>query len=389
MRISILTPDVSQNCFGRAYLLARILQKHYEVEIVGPAFGRGIWPPLANDTSISCKYVRISGRIEAYWELSRLLGLAEGEVVYASKPLITSFGIGLLKKMIQEKPLLLDIDDWQAGLVMDMRSRLSLPRRLKLLTDSALFPFEVSSYWNNLLCEKLAGLADGITVSNRFLQHKFGGELVWHARDTGAFSPDRYDSQSVRRDFGIAEDKKVVMFFGTPRPHKGIEDLIAAVRSIGNRSTILMVVGIDYESSYCRTLLRKAMNDLSHTNFLHYGLQSFDKIPELLAMADVAAIPQRSGPAAKGQLPAKVFDAMAMARPIVATRVSDHAEILAECGWLVEPEQPVQLADAIQYVFDHPQEAARRGSLARAKCMKEYSYESMSRVLREVFKKYE
>jgi hypothetical protein len=34
MKISILYPDLSHNCLGRAYLLlAKILQRHYEVEI--------------------------------------------------------------------------------------------------------------------------------------------------------------------------------------------------------------------------------------------------------------------------------------------------------------------------------------------------------------------
>jgi len=34
MKISILTPDLSLNCLGRTYLLAKILQRHYEVEIL-------------------------------------------------------------------------------------------------------------------------------------------------------------------------------------------------------------------------------------------------------------------------------------------------------------------------------------------------------------------
>ena len=42
IKISILSPDLSHNCLGRAYLLAKILQRHYEVEIIGPMFGEGI-----------------------------------------------------------------------------------------------------------------------------------------------------------------------------------------------------------------------------------------------------------------------------------------------------------------------------------------------------------
>lgn len=48
MKTSILSPDLSGNCLGRAYLLAKILQRHYEVEVIGPVFGDRIWELAAN-----------------------------------------------------------------------------------------------------------------------------------------------------------------------------------------------------------------------------------------------------------------------------------------------------------------------------------------------------
>lgn len=49
MKISILTPDLFHNYFGRAYLLTKILQRHHKVEIISPMFGDGIWEPVANN----------------------------------------------------------------------------------------------------------------------------------------------------------------------------------------------------------------------------------------------------------------------------------------------------------------------------------------------------
>lgn len=95
MKISILTPDLSHNCLGRAYLLAKILRRHYEVEIVGPIFGDGIWEPVANDKSIAYKFVKIHGRFKAYWQIRELFKKIDGDVIYASKSLFTSFGVGL------------------------------------------------------------------------------------------------------------------------------------------------------------------------------------------------------------------------------------------------------------------------------------------------------
>ena len=64
MKISALCADLSSNCLGRAYLLVKILQRRYDVNIVGPLFGDRIWEPVANDKSITYKYMKIMGKFK-------------------------------------------------------------------------------------------------------------------------------------------------------------------------------------------------------------------------------------------------------------------------------------------------------------------------------------
>ena len=387
MKISILTPDLSHNCLGRAYLLAKILQRRYEVEIVGPTFGDGIWEPVADDKSITYKPVKIRGRFKPYWQFRELAKKIDGDVIYASKPLFTSFGLGLFKKLSNRRPLILDIDDWQMGFMKEIYSSLSLTQSFKFLVTSALCSYSMSSYWNTLFGEKLSHLADEITVSNNFLQDKFSGTIVWHARDTEAFNPEKFDGSSLREKYDIARNKKVVMFSGTPRAHKGIEDLIEAINLLQTQDVLLTLVGAD-EGSYSQNLITMADKKLGE-RLKAFGLQPFEKVPEFLAMSDVTVIPQKRNLASVGQLPAKVFDAMAMAKPIIATNVSDLPEILDGCGWIVEPESPKQLARAIQHVIDHPEEARQMGQKARQKCIENYSWDAMEKILVNIFRKYE
>ena len=388
MKISILTPDLSHNCLGRAYLLAKILQRHYEVEIVGPMFGDEIWEPIANVKSITYKSVKICGMFKPYGQIKELIKKIEGDVIYASKPLFTSFGVGLLKKLFDSKPLVLDIDDWQMGFMKESYKNLSIARRLKSLAASALRLYSVGSYWNNLLGEKLSRLADRITVSNSFLQDKFGGTIVWHARDTETFDPVKFDKYLLREKYQIEKTNKVVMFFGTPRPHKGMEDLIKATNLIKDQDVIIVVVGIDNRDLYCKNLVSRAKEMLGN-RFKGFGFQPFEKIPEFLSVADVVVIPQKRNFSTIGQVPAKVFDAMAMAKPIIATNVSDLPLILDGCGWIVEPKNPEQLAETIQYVLNNLEEAEEMGWKARQKCIEKYSWDAMEKVLLEVFEKYE
>ena len=55
-----------------------------------------------------------------------------------------------------------------------------------------------------------------------------------------------------------------------------------------------------------------------------------------------------------------------MAKPIIATNVSDIPEILDGCGWFAEPENPKQLVETIQHVFDHPKRSMRGRTITHA-----------------------
>jgi glycosyltransferase involved in cell wall biosynthesis len=75
-----------------------------------------------------------------------------------------------------------------------------------------------------------------------------------------------------------------------------------------------------------------------------------------------------------GQVPAKIFDAMALGRPIVSTAVSMIPEILDGCGVLVPPGDVVALAAALRRLLDDPVSAAELGRRARERCREHYSF---------------
>jgi len=387
MKITILTPDFSHNALSRVYLLGQILKRRYEVEIIGPAYSGKIWKPLAEPDELNYKIIegRFSRRF--FLQLKETLGKITGDVIYASKPLLTSFGIGLLKKRVSRKPLVLDIDDWQMGLIKEGYRNFTFAQYFKKLVSSALNLHNITSYWNNLVGERIACFADEITVSGNFLKDKFGGTIIRHGSDTEVFDPGEFNKNQLREKYGIGKDEKVVMFCGTPRPHKGLEDLIGAAALIPDVS--LALVGLDEEDDYCRNLEAFAREKLGDKRFRLFGLQPIRDVPEFLAMADIIAIPQKRNPATVGQVPIKVYEAMAMAKPIIATEVSDLPEILKGCGWIVEPESPGELAGAIQHIFAHPQEAEEKGWRARQKCIAEYSYDAIGKILVGIFSKYE
>ncbi len=410
MKIAILSPDLSHNCLGRAYLLAKILQRRYEVEVVGPLFGNEIWQPVVADSSITYKWVKLDQQppwepkelmtsLKPYSQLNDLAKRIDADALYASKPLFTSFGLGLLNKLREHIPLVLDIDDWQVGLVrrygvkdsatgQDSSKPRRAPdptRRLKLFLFSLLRVYEHNSPLNARLGEKLTRFANRITVSNTFLQEKFGGEIVYHGRDTHAFDPSSFNREVLRTKYNINKDDQVVMFLGSPMQHKGIMDLVQAVALIKDPALKLFLVGVNDNNPYSISVARAAKQAL-HERFESLEEIPFARVPELLTVADVVAIPQKRDFASIGQLPAKVFDAMAMAKPIVATRVNDLPLVLDGCGLVVAPGNPAQLASAIASILSNPEKAHEMGQLARERCVEKYSWDALERVLADVFK---
>ena len=114
MKVSVLAFDLSDNSTGRADLLARLLASRYAVEVVGPRFGAEVWRP-ARDGAIGYR-ARAAARYPAFAAPAAALArLADGDVLFASKPRPTSFGIALLARRQRRRPLILDVDDWELG----------------------------------------------------------------------------------------------------------------------------------------------------------------------------------------------------------------------------------------------------------------------------------
>ncbi len=362
MKISVLCFDLSSNAFGRAWLLAKALSRVYDVEIIGTSRKGGIWAPMA-DSEIPVKEFMW----DRYPKFSRIkkniLDAIDGDLILASKLMPTSFGIGLQKKKTSGKPLIVDIDDWELGFFYHSGFWGKVGRFLNLSNPNGL-PY----VWR---MERLVASADAISVSNQFLQKKFGGILLPHCRDTTVLDPLKFDPDQIKEKMGF-KDKKVVMFLGTPRPHKGLDDLLAAFKNIDNPNLSLLIVGAENQQEFLNRvdpLIRDRVVVLPKT--------PFQKLPELLSVADIIAIPQRRTSDSVGQIPARLFDAMSMAKPIIATRVSDIPEVLGECGYLIDPNKPSQLANAIQYIFDHFDEALIKGRAARERCKQVYDIHNL------------
>jgi glycosyltransferase involved in cell wall biosynthesis len=368
---SVLCPDLASNCLGRAYVLARLLQPRFDVTIVGPCSEAEVWEPLRGDSSVRLVPVplppRGAPRPEGKRAWKRVAELLSDDLVYVSKPIWSSLHAARAAQR-RGATVLLDIDDDEVGILRD-RIRAMQPGTRR----EYIFRFERYYHrepWNVVLGAWAARRVRHRTVSSRFLQRKYGGALVPHARDGTLRAPDEFDQAVARRRLGLQADAKFVIFLGTLRAHKGVEAVIDVVAGLADARVKLLLVGAG-SHPYAKAIAEEARQRLGDRVLVH-GHVPFEEVPQWLAAADVVLLLQQPGPTGDAQVPAKVFDAMAAGRPVVATALSDLPEILDGCGIVVPPGDVEAARQAVAGLLEVPEAAASMGRAARKRFEERY-----------------
>jgi glycosyltransferase involved in cell wall biosynthesis len=385
LKFSILVSDLSSVGAGRwggavrSFLLAQALQKiQYEVEILGFDFSHE--SAIKHSSEIPVYKLNGYNYPKFFGEASQLLKKVDGDIIYAMRPKATTFGLSMLKKLGNHRPILLDIDDWELSWYGDekwqYRPSIKQLYRDVFKSNGALRNPDHPIYLKWM--ENMINRADAITIHTQFLKAKFGGVYVPNGKDTNLFNPKNYNSEESRAKYALSK-YRVLMFPGAPRPYKGVEDVLVALDKLNEPDLRLVIVGGSPYDDYDSQLLKKWGRWI-----IQVPKALPTAMPEIVSAAHIIVVPQRDTPAALAQFPLKITDGMAMAKPILATCVGDIPEILGNTGYLVDPGCPDQIAEKIQWIFQNLDRANEQGELARKRCIEHYSLDAMADVLSKI-----
>lgn len=378
-KISLVVSDLSGGGSVRAFLLAEVIKKlNYEVEVVGFLFGKEMYTIPPSDIKI---FSLVGKNYPNFFlESQKFLRQIDGDIIYAVKPKPTSFGLSLLKKISSNRPVVLDMDDWElswyGGDKWKYRPKLKQLAKDILKKDGALrFPdHPLYLKW----MESLVKNADAITIDTQFLQERFGGVYLPNGKDTSLFDPQKYDPEESKKRYGLS-DYQILMFPGAPRSHKGVEDVLMALDQLNRPCLKLVIVGGSPYDNYDEQLMQKWGRWI-----IQLPRCPVEEMPAVLSAADIIVVPQRDHPTSRAQFPLKLTDGMAMAKPVLSTKVGDIPEILGGTGYLVEPSNPAQIAEKIDWILKNLAIANETGKSARKRCIELYSIEKMAAILSQV-----
>ena len=168
----------------------------------------------------------------------------------------------------------------------------------------------------------------------------------------------------------------VVCFVGLFYPWHGVRFLAEAFALFHTRcpDARLLLVGDGEEAPVVRSVLER-YGALEAAHFT--GLVPRSDAPRYMAAADVLVSPHADVHRFIGS-PIKLFEYMAAGKPIVATRVGQIQEVLAdaESALLVAPEAPEAMARALERLYDDRAFGERLGRAAQAQARERHSWDT-------------
>jgi colanic acid biosynthesis glycosyl transferase WcaI len=283
-------------------------------------------------------------------------GLAQErpDVVVATSPQFFAAVGGWVLAAVRRRPFVFELSDlWPAsitavgamrenvGLRMMERLELFLYRRAaKVVALTKSFKTDLVS--RGIAADKVAVVVNGVDISR--------------------YSPQPRDPQ-LARQLGL-ENCFVVGYIGTHGMAHALERVLDAAEMLRDSPAVrFLFVG----SGAAREGLVSEAARRGLSNVILVAAQPKEMMPAYWSLCDLALVHLKDTPLFHTVIPSKIFEAMAMGRPIVlAAPDGEAADIVRTtgAGIVLAPENPQVLAQAVKSLSESPDTVARLATLA-------------------------
>ncbi len=273
------------------------------------------------------------------------LWLARPDVIVATSPQFFCGWAGVLASRLRRVPLVLEIRDiWPESIqaVGAMRNGLLLHILERL------------ERWMYLAAEHVVAVGDGYRdrilqradVSNRI-------SVITNGVDPKRFAPRPADTELLRR--WHVEGKFVCSYIGTIGMAHGLEVVLETARLFkaqGRNDIAFCLVG---DGSSRERLEAEVRRDGLEELVVFTGLQPKEDIPTILASSDACLVHLKKCDLFETVIPSKIFETMAMGRPIIMGVLGPARDIVLQsgAGMAMEPESATSLVNAVETLADN------------------------------------
>jgi glycosyltransferase involved in cell wall biosynthesis len=224
------------------------------------------------------------------------------------------------------------------------------------------------------ICRELQDTVEQMGVGDRALliENVMGGDV----EDAPLLS-----ASEVRPRWGVAPDAPLILYTGTFEAYQGVDLLIDVAARIAGTHPSARVLVVGGEPAQVSEARAKAEARGAGGIMIFTGQQPAREIPAFVHACDILVSPRISGT----NTPLKIYSYLRSGRPIVATDLRTHTQVLSrEVARLVPPEADA-FAHAVGELIDRPDERERLARAAAELATTTYSRDAYVRRTAEAY----
>jgi glycosyltransferase involved in cell wall biosynthesis len=292
------------------------------------------------------------------------------QVVIATSPQFFCGWAGVLASWLKWCPFVLEIRDiWPESIVTVGAMRKGLAVRF----------LELLERWMYRSARQIVTVGHGYRDN---IQGKIGDAkpvtVITNGVDANLFSP-REKSTELLTNWDL-KNRFICAYVGTIGMAHHLEVTIRAARRLldkGRQDIVFLLVGDGARRHELEEMVQAAgVGELVRFT----GRMAKEKIPDVIATCDAQLIHLRKSELFETVIPSKIFEAMAMERPLIMGVRGESAEIVARAnaGIPIEPENDAELVDAVERLADDRNLYRQLCANARQFVLSEYSRDELA-----------
>ena len=191
----------------------------------------------------------------------------------------------------------------------------------------------------------------------------------------------REEARPLRRSLGIADDEQVVLYMGNFSSYQGVDLLLESFAQLaGTHTKARLVLLGGNERDIAAMKIRSAQLGLG-ARAIFAGHVPPEETPLYFALADVLVSPRRTGT----NTPMKIYTYMASERPIVATDLPTHTQVLDETSAMLVAPSAETIAAGIGKVLEDGALGKRLADAAAKEVEEKYSMPAYRRKVEAMY----
>ncbi len=321
-------------------------KKYVEESINGVRVLR-TWIYVSASRSIIVRLLNYFSFVYSSWRVGRKLSGID-LILCESPPLFLGITAVLLKRRYGAKLVFNVSDLWPESAV-----------KLNIITN----PFVIkASYW---LESRIYKAADLITCQTQGIEKDIKSRF---SQANTHWLPNGFDFDEnplPDDDKWVADKslqgKKIIVYAGVMGHAQGLDTALHAAGMLLERHDIRFVmIGDGPEYSKLQALKTR----LGLDNVIFTGHQPRQQVLRYLAISQAALVPLKNIPLFRGAIPSKIFEALALRKPIILGVDGEARELFIErvsCGIYYEPENALSLKNSILTLIDDQATMQRMG----------------------------